>query len=187
MSRNTLYSTLLHLTLSPLLFFPARGSATAASNIYRAPTGSLYVNQSSNLRSFSALYLHCPSLLVPHQPFSTSSMMSSDPVKSAEAADQNQDQDGKPKAPLALPSTDPTDGSNSHKIDLSAEGGSTVKLDHFGPMVVNQDGTLSRISNWEQMTEIERRNTLRVLGKRNKQRLAALKEAEAARQNEEQK
>ncbi|KAF2439337.1 hypothetical protein P171DRAFT_338229, partial [Karstenula rhodostoma CBS 690.94] len=53
-----------------------------------------------------------------------------------------------------------------------------VKLDHLGPMVVNRDGTLSRIGNWEQMTEMERRNTLRVLGKRNQLRLDTLRAAE---------
>jgi predicted Fe-S protein YdhL (DUF1289 family) len=50
-----------------------------------------------------------------------------------------------------------------------------VKLDHLGPMVVNRDGTLSRIANWEHMTEIERRNTLRILGKRNQLRLDGLR------------
>ena len=72
---------------------------------------------------------------------------------------------------LALPDAD-----SATKLDVSGDG-STVKLDHLGPVVVNQDGTLSRISNWEQMTEIEQRNTLRVLGKRNKARLEALKKS----------
>lgn len=45
-------------------------------------------------------------------------------------------------------------------------------------MVVNVDGTLSRISNWEKMTELEQKNTLRIIGKRNKQRLEALKARE---------
>jgi predicted Fe-S protein YdhL (DUF1289 family) len=36
---------------------------------------------------------------------------------------------------------------------------------------------MSRISNWDKMAEIERENTLRIIGKRNQQRLAALKEA----------
>lgn len=76
--------------------------------------------------------------------------------------------------PLALP--DPsTASSGAHQIDLSKDGGSAVKLDHLGPMVVNTDGTMSRISNWEQMSEMERQRTLRVLGKRNKQRMDALK------------
>lgn len=51
-----------------------------------------------------------------------------------------------------------------------------MKLDALGPMVVNHDGTLSRIENWDQMSEIEQQNTLRVLNKRNKARLAALRE-----------
>lgn len=53
-------------------------------------------------------------------------------------------------------------------------GGSTVKLDHMGPLVVNKDGSLSRINNWGEMSEIEKKNTLRVLGKRNMLRREAL-------------
>ncbi|KAF2258336.1 hypothetical protein CC78DRAFT_479039 [Lojkania enalia] len=60
--------------------------------------------------------------------------------------------------------------------------GSAVKLDHLGPMVVNRDGTLSRIANWEHMTEIERQNTLRILGKRNQLRMEALKGEETTQQ-----
>jgi predicted Fe-S protein YdhL (DUF1289 family) len=44
-------------------------------------------------------------------------------------------------------------------------------------MVVNKDGTISRITNWDGMAEIEKKNTLRILQKRNKQRLDALKNA----------
>lgn len=42
-------------------------------------------------------------------------------------------------------------------------------------MVVNKDGTLAQIANWEAMTEEEKESTLRVLGKRNKARLEALR------------
>lgn len=75
--------------------------------------------------------------------------------------------------PLALPGP----SGATTKLDVSGEGGS-VKLDHLGPLVVGADGTLSQIVNWENMTEIERTNTLRVLGKRNKERMEALKAAE---------
>ncbi|PWY93807.1 hypothetical protein BO94DRAFT_459919 [Aspergillus sclerotioniger CBS 115572] len=84
---------------------------------------------------------------------------------------QSQEQEQQRNEYLALP-----DAESATKLDVSGDG-STVKLDHLGPVVVNQDGTLSRISNWEQMTEIEQRNTLRVLGKRNKARLEALKKS----------
>jgi hypothetical protein len=54
--------------------------------------------------------------------------------------------------------------------------GAAISLgDKLGPTVVHADGTVSRIANWAEMTEIERRNTLRVLGKRNKIRLEALR------------
>lgn len=73
--------------------------------------------------------------------------------------------------PLPLPTTAP-----SPQLDLST-GAGTVKLDHMGPLVVNKDGTLSRIANWESMAEIERQNTLRILGKRNQLRREGLAES----------
>ena len=63
------------------------------------------------------------------------------------------------------------------ELDVSG-GGTTVKLDGLGPLVVNVDGSLARISNWTQMTSHERETTLRIVGKRNKDRLAKLKEKE---------
>jgi hypothetical protein len=56
-------------------------------------------------------------------------------------------------------------------------GGKTVKLDHLGPLVVNKDGSLSRIENWSQMSEVEKQNTVRILGKRNAARREALLQA----------
>lgn len=73
--------------------------------------------------------------------------------------------------PLPLPEP-PKDG-NIIDLNVNGEG---VKLDHLGPLVVNQDGTMSRISNWPEMSEIERENTLRILGKRNQLRLGKLRE-----------
>mmetsp|Transcript_42568 Transcript_42568/g.69900 ORF Transcript_42568/g.69900 Transcript_42568/m.69900 type:complete len:149 (+) Transcript_42568:50-496(+) len=52
--------------------------------------------------------------------------------------------------------------------------GERVSMDELGPMIINHDGTMKRIDNWKEMTEHERQNTLRVIGKRNKKRLEAL-------------
>ncbi|CAK9015675.1 Oligopeptidase A [Durusdinium trenchii] len=54
--------------------------------------------------------------------------------------------------------------------------GNPVRMDKLGPLVINTDGTLARINNWHEMTELEQQKTLRVLGRRNKQRLAKLQE-----------
>ncbi|KAK4451818.1 hypothetical protein QBC34DRAFT_399625 [Podospora aff. communis PSN243] len=42
-------------------------------------------------------------------------------------------------------------------------------------MVIGRDGTVSRIANWNEMCDLERQNTLRILGKRNQLRLANLR------------
>lgn len=59
-------------------------------------------------------------------------------------------------------------------LDVSGEG-TTVKLDALGPLVVNRDGSMGRVSNWVEMTGFEKESTLKVLGKRNQARLAALR------------
>ncbi|EXJ53614.1 uncharacterized protein A1O5_13181 [Cladophialophora psammophila CBS 110553] len=68
-----------------------------------------------------------------------------------------------PLTPLALLA--PQDAASS-----TTEPSQTLKLDALGPVVINSDGTLSRIDNWAQMTEMERERTLRILGKRNQLR-----------------
>ncbi|KAJ3100334.1 hypothetical protein HDU96_010377 [Phlyctochytrium bullatum] len=84
-------------------------------------------------------------------------------------------------APLPIEYT-PTvsDPTPSHPIAPITTTTTTVPLDALGPVVVNEDGTLSRIANWHSMTEAEQKNTLRVLGKRNQARMARLKAAEEA-------
>lgn len=42
-------------------------------------------------------------------------------------------------------------------------------------IVVNEDGTMSRIDNWHEMAEIEKANVRRILLKRNAQRLERLR------------
>lgn len=86
------------------------------------------------------------------------------------SATQSEQSEQMPDRPLGLPA--PGDASRT-TLDMSS-GSATVKMDHLGPLVVNQDGSLSRIANWEQMTEFEQKNTLRIIGKRNAARREAL-------------
>ncbi|KAJ0125065.1 hypothetical protein J7T55_006409 [Diaporthe amygdali] len=75
----------------------------------------------------------------------------------------------------------PTEGGNVQTLEVD---GKPISLDHMGPMVVHKDGTLSRINNWGEMTEIERQNTLRILVKRNQVRLGALRQGLQTEDNE---
>ena len=60
-------------------------------------------------------------------------------------------------------------------------GQTTSLKDAMGPLVVHKDGTVDRITDWNDKTEAEKKNIIRVLGKRNKLRLEKLREQEAAK------
>jgi hypothetical protein len=124
------------------------------------------LSQSSHIRNMSSS----------NQPDASNSEVSETPNSQENTiSDPNKDTPQDTKSPLGLPS--PSDSTPTTTIDMST-GGSTVKLDHMGPLVVNKDGTLSRISNWAEMADIERQNTLRILGKRNQLRREALQNGE---------
>ena len=55
-------------------------------------------------------------------------------------------------------------------------------MDALGPMVLNHDGTISRITNWDTLSAHEQATTFRLIAKRNAERKAKLEaqEAEAA-------
>ncbi|KAL2157838.1 hypothetical protein VTH06DRAFT_5107, partial [Thermothelomyces fergusii] len=82
---------------------------------------------------------------------------------------------GQPKALPALPAPDSVSGEGPEGVRTVVVNGQPIALDTLGPMVVNRDGTISRIANWPEMTEIERENTLRILCKRNQLRLGNLR------------
>ncbi|KAK4205762.1 hypothetical protein QBC40DRAFT_270825 [Triangularia verruculosa] len=77
--------------------------------------------------------------------------------------------------PPALPAPGTETESPQDKTTTVVVNGAPISLDALGPMVVNRDGTLARIANWQEMSSFERENTLRILGKRNQLRLATLR------------
>jgi hypothetical protein len=48
--------------------------------------------------------------------------------------------------------------------------GLAKKFDELGPMVINSDGTISRITNWASLSPQEQSTTFRLISKRNEQR-----------------
>lgn len=78
-------------------------------------------------------------------------------------------------SPLALPA--PSQASTGVEQSSAGPTGddAVVKFDKLGPLVVNSDGTLSRIHNWAGMTDAERERTVRVLNKRNQSRMNGLR------------
>ncbi|KAK6335499.1 hypothetical protein TWF696_002273 [Orbilia brochopaga] len=78
--------------------------------------------------------------------------------------------------PLPLPAPQSAEAAESSTTKVEV-GSGAVKLDHLGPLVVNSDGTMSRIHNWAEMTPLERERTIKILGKRNQLRTEALQAA----------
>ncbi|KAJ5483586.1 hypothetical protein N7530_002832 [Penicillium desertorum] len=186
-SRTVYRAALLHVSVNPFVraSLPAGTTATWAS--LNAAT------QAPNTRLYSILFPQCTTTSKASDCTRQTRAMcdlssNSDSAAAAFSDTQNQEtqeQEPQPQKHLYLPASDPSNpianqqGDGGIKIDMSG-GGTEVKLDHLGPMVVNVDGTLSQIGNWQQMTEIEKTNTLRVLGKRNQKRLEALRAKEKA-------
>lgn len=189
LSHTAYRAALFHLGINSIF---VRASLTTTWALNRHPT---QLPQAPGSRLYNVLFPQCalchklPELVRQAYTMSSPGDQSTSQTRENEDSPQSSEQpswDQAQQEQLYLP--DPESSSDGQqkplRLDLGAEGGSTVTLDHLGPMVVNVDGTLSRIGNWDQMTEIERKNTLRILGKRNKQRLEALK---AARGGEEQR
>jgi len=173
LSQTAYRAALLHFSVNPLLIrasFQPNWAITTTT-----------LPQTPSSRLYTILFPHCP--LQKFDSRQAHTMSNSTPETSAPKTDtdsntQRQEQQAPEQAQsqeqLYLPETASSEGEDKQlKLGLGPDG--AVSLDHLGPMVVNVDGTLSRIGNWEQMTEMERKTTLRVLGKRNKQRLEALK------------
>ena len=72
------------------------------------------------------------------------------------------------------------DDASVPKLDINS--GESIAMDAMGPVVVNDDGSLSRIANWPMLTDREKEVTQRRIAKRNKERLDRLREA--AKENE---
>jgi hypothetical protein len=175
MSRPT---TLLHLLLGLRTSTAASTSTILSPLLNKSPASPLLYSvqcHATNLHPYPALYQSTNTNLAKAYSILTSTMTTSQTQTQPTIEQDPQPQSGsgsQSKPLLALPDTN----SATHQLNVNGDG---VKLDHLGPLIVNADGTLSRIGNWAQMTEIEQRNTLRVLGKRNKERMERLKAVNA--------
>ena len=73
-----------------------------------------------------------------------------------------------------------SDWNSTLKNNFHAEKAvSTITLDELGPIILQQDGRLGRLSNWHDMTEPEQAATLRFVAKRIAKRRQTLLKAQA--------
>ena len=73
----------------------------------------------------------------------------------------------------------PSANSNTDDTYILKVDGPSVAMSELGPIIVNTDGTLRRIENWAQLTKAEQASTFRMVARRNKKRLEALKALQA--------
>ncbi|KAL4978160.1 hypothetical protein BDW66DRAFT_25616 [Aspergillus desertorum] len=165
--------------LNVLLGLRTATSTSTSTTLARSQTPALHLFAQCHATN---LYSHYSAARLPTYSYTTMSISNSDTNTNTNTnSEQPQDQTSEKKPILALPAA--SSDNDTTQLDVNGDG---VKLDHLGPLVVNSDGTLSRIANWAQMTEIEKRNTLRVLGKRNKERRDKLTIAQAHGQGQDQ-
>ena len=70
---------------------------------------------------------------------------------------------------LCLPSTE----GSLPSLEVNSETG--YKLEDLGPLIINADGTMSRINNWKDLSDIEKSRFKRVI-ERNERRRQKLNE-----------
>ncbi|RYH16747.1 hypothetical protein EON65_29590 [archaeon] len=61
-----------------------------------------------------------------------------------------------------------------------------VKLDALGPIIVNSNGTTSRIANWNELTDHEKKVSLKRIAKRNKERREQIERVQQAAEEEQE-
>ena len=54
-----------------------------------------------------------------------------------------------------------------------------IQLTELGAIILNVDGTISKVENWQELTPAEQAKTLRVIAKRNARRKAALEQQQS--------
>mmetsp|Transcript_23328 Transcript_23328/g.27446 ORF Transcript_23328/g.27446 Transcript_23328/m.27446 type:complete len:245 (+) Transcript_23328:73-807(+) len=122
----------------------------------------ILVLESNNINSNSAIKDDLINQF-PALPPSESSLTSSSSSRAAESEAQGEGEE---------------ESDNANKTRTLHVGGDSVKLDNLGPIVLNTDGTTSRIANWNQMTIKEQENASRLIAKRNKKRIESGIQAE---------
>mmetsp|Transcript_55111 Transcript_55111/g.178527 ORF Transcript_55111/g.178527 Transcript_55111/m.178527 type:complete len:181 (+) Transcript_55111:66-608(+) len=79
-------------------------------------------------------------------------------------------EDAPAKSKLALPRGGDADVTGTRKLEV----GGTIKMDELGPIILNEDGSMRRIVNWDILTPHEREWTHKRIAKRNEERKQAL-------------
>lgn len=74
------------------------------------------------------------------------------------------------------------DGADDSGPTRQLRFGEKVALDDLGPIIVNEDCTMRRITNWETMSARERRGVSKRVVERNRERLERCRELEAGKE-----
>ncbi|KAA1080214.1 hypothetical protein PGT21_005140 [Puccinia graminis f. sp. tritici] len=127
----------------------------------------------SPLRSINLSYnLILTSIMSPYASAKPESA-SGNPQSHEPLSSSSNDQAHEPLLITNAPADSPSQETQGQSIAVGSEG---VQLDHLGPMVINSDGTISRISNWDKLTEPEKSRTIRLVTQRNALRVQKLKD-----------
>ena len=65
--------------------------------------------------------------------------------------------------------------------------GEKISMEHLGPIIINTDGSLRRIDNWDKLSKEEQDRSFRLIAARNKKRIEILKQKEQQEYEEQGK
>ena len=114
-------------------------------------------------------------------PSSSSSSVAADDAAAAAPSDPPPLLDAPPV--LCLPSSSSSPGSSHRSVAL----GEKLSFPDLGPIIVNVDGTTSRIANWHELSKHEQEVSLRRIAKRNAERIEILKAAQGIGEDDKAK
>ena len=76
---------------------------------------------------------------------------------------------------------------NEDPSEKTMKLGEKISMEHLGPIIINTDGSLRRIDNWDKLSKEEQDRSFRLIAARNKKRIEILKQKEQQEYEEQGK
>jgi hypothetical protein len=101
------------------------------------------------------------------------------PEDGAGGADSGEDDGNKNDTPSQFPALPSRPDDGKYHGPTVWVNGPAVALDHIGPIVINEDGSCGRLTQWNTLSPLGKEHFKLLVGQQNKERLAAIERRKA--------